>query len=131
MSLNLKAKLISFLMLALVLALPMVSSAANIDSTYFLSITTAIASVVDALIPILIGILVIVFAWGIVKYILGTADSKDSAKRIMIWGVIGITLVVSIWGVVNLLQNVFGITDTSVDIPTVPRPQLISDAVAR
>ena len=105
---------------AFVLALPLVSSAQ--DFNYATEITDAIGGVVGALIPILVGLLVVVFAWGIVTYIWkNDDDAKAKGKSLMIWGVIGIALVVSIWGVVALLQDVFGITTgEEVDVPTVP-----------
>lgn len=75
----------------------------------------SVAEVVQMLIPIVIGLGVLVFLWGIVKYI-SSPDPKSKKESItfMTWGIISLFVMVSIWGIVFLLQDAFlGGTDNS------------------
>lgn len=61
-----------------------------------------------ALIPILVGLAVVLFFWGLVKYLWSiTGDTKEheEGRQIMVWGVIAIFVMVSIWGIVAMLQR--------------------------
>jgi hypothetical protein len=68
----------------------------------------------DILNPIIILLFVlatIIFVWGIVRYNFGTqGDPKqiDTAKRVLLWGIIGMFVMASAWGIVNLLCDFFG-----------------------
>ena len=66
----------------------------------------------DSVVPLLITLAIVVFIYGVIRYI---ANANDSAKReegrnFMIWGIIGIFVIVSIWGLVELLAGTFGIS---------------------
>lgn len=74
-------------------------------------INKVIAQIINPLIPVLIGIGLIVFFWGIIQYVLN-ADSEEkrsTGKQHMIWGIIGIFIMVSVWGIIRLLQDFFGV----------------------
>jgi hypothetical protein len=61
-------------------------------------------------VPILIGVALVVFFWGLVKYLnAGFGDIKkvEEARNLMIWGVISLTVMVSVWGIVKVLQGTF------------------------
>jgi len=63
----------------------------------------------DWLIPLLIGLTILVFLWGILKY----AFSKDEKNRkesiaIIINGLIILFVMVSVWGLVWIIASVFG-----------------------
>lgn len=61
-------------------------------------------------VPILIGLALVVFLWGLVKYLYaGFGDVKkiEEARNLMIWGVISLTVMVSVWGLVKVIQNTF------------------------
>lgn len=60
------------------------------------------------LMPILIGFAVILFFWGIVKYLwsaAGDIDAHNEGRKLMAWGVVAIFIMVSIWGIVAVLQR--------------------------
>src|SRR3989344_9617250 len=66
----------------------------------------------DSVVPLLITLAIVVFIYGVIRYI---ANANDSAKReegrnFMIWGIIGIFVIVSIWGLVKLLAGTFGVS---------------------
>ncbi|MFA7193375.1 MAG: pilin [Candidatus Paceibacterota bacterium] len=78
-------------------------------------ILETIADAVQRLIPIVIGLGLLVFLWGILKY-LSSPDPKSKKESIgfMTWGIISLFVMVSIWGIVFLLQDAFlGGTDNS------------------
>lgn len=91
------------------------------SSTYINSILEAIGGWIGMLVPLLIGLAVVVFFYGLVKYIWGGAEAKSAAISSMVWGVIAIAVMVSIWGLVGLLQDISGVDSTS-NAPTVPIP---------
>jgi hypothetical protein len=80
---------------------------------------TAIANTVIGLLAV---VAIIVFIWGIIKYVLaeGDAEKRADARGFMIYGVVGIAVLVGIWALVNFLLNFFGLNGTqTVNLPTV------------
>ncbi len=74
-------------------------------------INKVILQIINPLIPVLIGIGLIVFFWGIIQFVLN-ADSEEkrtTGKQHMIWGIIGMFIMVSVWGIIYLLQDFFGV----------------------
>ena len=97
--------------------LPMIVFAQDFDR-----ILTNTKTAVDKLIPILVAIAVIVFAWGIVQFIMAAGDEEKRAngRQLMIWGVVGIAVIVGIWGLVGVVLNFFGTSaGTSITLPRV------------
>lgn len=80
-----------------------------------IQIINAIAYIVGLIIPILIGIALIVFFWGLVMYIAKTGDEKahERGKRTMIAGIVSLFIMVSIWGIIRFGQSAFGIAGNS------------------
>ncbi len=75
---------------------------------------------VVTLIPILMAVVVIVFLWGIVKYITAAGDmeKEKDARGYIIYGLIGIAVMVGIWGLITFILNTFGIgINTSGNMP--------------
>jgi len=81
-------------------------------------------SVVAAIIPILIGIGVVVFFWGLVKFIAHGGDEKarEEGKNVMIWGMVALFVMVALWAIVGYLQESIGLTSWSSlgDLPELP-----------
>ncbi len=61
----------------------------------------------------------LVFFWGLVKYIAKADDekAKEAGKNIMIWGVIALFVMFSVFGLVNFLQESFGTTADTITPP--------------
>jgi hypothetical protein len=77
---------------------------------------------VRALIPIIFGLAIVYFFWGLIQYIRSAGDPKAAAngKSIMIYGVIAIAVMISIYGLVAWLQNLLGVSSIgTVTPPTV------------
>lgn len=58
----------------------------------------------------IIGISVIVFLWGIFKFITAEGDNKQGGRELMFWGIIGLFVMVSVWGLVAVLQSTFNLS---------------------
>ncbi len=73
------------------------------------NIIGTIASILKGLIPLTIGVALLLFFWGIAKFILaaGSEEAVKDGRRLLIWGVVALFVMISIWGIVELLQNVF------------------------
>jgi predicted membrane protein len=85
-----------------------------------ISVIGKVKGILDAVVPVIIGLAVIYFLWNVAKYVL-SADGKEEARTGMIWGIIGIVVMVSVWGLVALVQNSFDIRGTSAqNVPTLP-----------
>ncbi len=106
----------------LVVALALVPGLAfgAFSGTYFTDMVTTAKTVVAGLIPVMIGLTFIFFAWNMIQYIRSESSDKEKYKSSLIWSVIAIVLVVSIWGIVNLLQSIFGATDYTIKFPNIP-----------
>lgn len=64
-----------------------------------------------SIIPLIFTLAVAFFVWGVVQYMLASADEhkKEMGKQYMVWGIIALTVMVSVWGLVNLVGNTFGL----------------------
>ena len=68
----------------------------------------------NPLIILLFALATVLFAWGVVQYIIGSQGNETKVaqgKRIMVWGIIGMFIMASAWGIVYLLCDFFT-TDT-------------------
>lgn len=100
-------------------ALPMVAFAQTPNN-----LTTLISfagDVLNRIIPLLIAAAVLVFFWGLIKYI-GGGKGIGEGKNIMIAGLVGLFIMVSFWGLIRLMQNTLGVNGAvPVPIPQVPQ----------
>ena len=123
-------KLNKLYILTLLAATPSLAFAQSTGTTNFDSIQGALISIgnlINLAIPVLIAVAVLVFVFGIVKFIVNANDAekrKDGAKFI-ISGLIGIFVILTLFGLVNILQETFGLesnqnTVTGNEVPTIP-----------
>lgn len=90
-----------------------------------------INGLVQAVIPVLLGVAMVVFIWGIIKFITAAGDEekRKSAVHILTYGVIGLFVLVSIWGIVAILSNfLFGAPPpaTGFPVPNLNLPPITS-----
>ncbi len=88
------------------------------------TLLTTLTGILNAVVPFIIGLVVLVIIWGIFTYITkaGEEEKRAEAKKFILYGILGLFIMVSLWGFVGILVNTFGITGTinSGDIPKVP-----------
>jgi len=98
------------------LFLPFYVSAQSFD--YFDSLVGGVGEVISLLIPVLVGIALIVFLWGLVVFI-GSEDDdkKNEGRNKMVWGIITLFVIVAVWGIVVLFQELLGVNRGNVLTP--------------
>lgn len=91
-----------------------VSAFAAVVATGVTDVVNAIQSIITLLIPLLMGLAVVAFFWGLVKYIANASDeaAKESGKTLMIWGMVAIFVMVALWGILGWVQTQLGLTGT-------------------
>lgn len=80
-----------------------------------------IGGLISKLIPLIIGAAVLVFLFGILKFVVsGDEEARKNARSYMVFGVIALFVMVSVWGLVNFLRNTFGFSGGSNNPPPPP-----------
>jgi|SRR3989344_6249076 len=108
-------KIKSLLTHALVLIFPLFALAQLSPGTprtpsSFSDFISMILGFIAYLIPLLIAIGLLVFFWGMAKFILHAEEEekREEGKQLMMWGAIGLFVMVSFWGLINILTGTFG-----------------------
>ncbi|HEY9583035.1 MAG TPA: pilin [Candidatus Paceibacterota bacterium] len=67
--------------------------------------------ILETLLPILGGLALVYFVWGIVQFIAKSGDetARTEGKRKMLWGIIALFVIVSVWGLVGIIGDSFKI----------------------
>jgi len=83
-----------------------------------------LGAVINAIVPFLVGLAVLIVIYGIVGYILNAADEekRKEGQKFVIWGIVGIFVMISVWGLVNILYNTFHLTNTPDVVTNVYKP---------
>ncbi|MSR71010.1 hypothetical protein EXS62_03145 [Candidatus Kaiserbacteria bacterium] len=65
---------------------------------------TSIISLINYLMPLLAGIALLVFFWGIIRYLWSAGDShsKVSGREAIVWGLVALFVIFSLWGILSL-----------------------------
>lgn len=68
--------------------------------------------IINPLIGLLFAAALVLFMWGGFQFVIGTGteESRESGKRHLLWGIIGMFIMVSVYGILNILTGTFGIT---------------------
>ncbi|MFZ2621293.1 MAG: hypothetical protein WAX37_02180 [Minisyncoccia bacterium] len=99
-----------FIISLLTYALPFVAFAA-LNGVNGLLITFG-SLISGSIIPILFGLSLVYFFWGISQFILndaGNDKTRDEGKKKIIWGVVALFVFISIYGIIKLIGDVTGI----------------------
>ena len=86
-------------------------------------LVTAIGGLVDLALPIVVGIALLAFFWGLVRFIFSAGDEtkKKDGQRLMIWGLVALFVMVSVWGLVRFIGNALSVGQgETVTVPSVP-----------
>lgn len=71
---------------------------------------------INVLVPLIFAVAVLLFLFGIVKFMLLHPDKpelREQGRQFMLWGIIAMFVMVSFWGLVNILTNTFFGIDAS------------------
>lgn len=68
------------------------------------------AQILNPIIGLLIAIAVVFFLYGVLEFITGAdnEEKRETGKRHMIWGIIGLFIMVAVFGIMNLLASFWG-----------------------
>lgn len=100
---------------ALLFALPFTASATPVfypvscSGTFqtFSDLVCFATGLISMAIPIVAGIALLVFFWGLAMFIknAGSEDGQGKGRQIMLWGIVSLFVMVSIWGIVAFLNR--------------------------
>lgn len=92
--------------------LPYFASAQTLLNTLAL-----VSTFLNSLVYLFITLAIVVFFWGLIRYLWSVGEEKSKGLEIMMYGIIAIFVMVSIWGIIRLLQSTFRVTSTEPVIP--------------
>ncbi len=73
-------------------------------------IAAIILGIIYELVPLAIGVAVLYFLWGCLKYVKASdGETQGEAKNMITHGIIILFVMVSVWGLVNLIGETFQI----------------------
>jgi len=86
----------------------------------FAEMVYVFVDLLNVLYPVLTATALLVFIWGIVKFIAAGGDEKSitDGKNLMIWGIIALFVMVSVGAIIEFFSLEFGFT---FGIPTLPQ----------
>ncbi|MEK7147877.1 MAG: hypothetical protein AAB758_01110 [Patescibacteria group bacterium] len=70
------------------------------------------------LLPLFMAAALLVFLWGLVKFIFKVGGSEkvvEEGRNTMIWGLLSLFVMVSVWGLINLFQTELGLPKTNIN----------------
>lgn len=75
-------------------------------------IDNLIRYLVNPALGLLMALAVVIFLWGVYKFIANSAEggeAREEGARSIIWGLVGIFIMVSVFGIINLVLNVLNL----------------------
>lgn len=99
--------------------IPIVAYAQN--GGWFFDLAQELLGILPLFITTLSGVAVLLFLWGLARFILNSGDEKVVAegKKMMIWGIVALFVLLAVWGLVALLQTIVGTPDATQEVPQV------------
>jgi len=113
-----------FFILASLSCVPFIAGATEADFSFFGDLANEANGTLSVLLPVLVGVALVVFIWGLIGFIQNSGDEKalSEGRQKMVWGIVGLFVIVSVWGLINLVQTLTDIKGTSSGFtaPTTP-----------
>ncbi len=117
-----KSKLVKIAPFA-ALVLPLVVSA-QLNLTWFMRGLAQIKIVLGLAVPVIIALAVVVFLWGVLKFVTAAGDEekRKEGRGFIIWGLVGVAVMILLWAIIAWLASAFGLSYTATPpvIPTLP-----------
>ena len=69
------------------------------------------AAILNPTILLLFAVAAIVFVWGLVQFLISseTFDGRETGKRKILWGLIGMFIMFGALGIIQIVLNTFGV----------------------
>ena len=108
-------------LLALLLVTPLGTFAQS--ATKITTTITQTQEIANTLIKLAFTVAILVFAFGVVKFITAAGDpvKLQKAKGIIVWGIVGLAVLASITGLITYLGGYFGVDTTNSATITPPQ----------
>lgn len=85
------------------------------------SLIDTVGDIIAAIIPVIIGLALLVFLFGVFKYVISSdEDAKTKGRDFMIWGIIGLFVMTAVWGLVGLLDDTLNLDNATPNVPEFP-----------
>lgn len=94
--------------------------------TTFGGLVNRVNSLLNTIVPFLVGLAVFIIIWGVFTYVTHAADEEKrmEARRFIVWSILFVFFMLSIWGFVNILANTFSLQKTAPsqrpNLPAIP-----------
>ena len=68
--------------------------------------------ILNPLILLMFAVALLVFFWGLLRLIWysNSDEERDTGRRVIVWGIVGMLIMISVYGSINLLLSTFGIS---------------------
>jgi len=111
-----RTKIFAVTALGLSVGAPLVALAQSLNQTQ----NSTIASLVNLIIyylnealVLLMALSVVIFVWYVIKYFVLPNEKRSEGANYIMYSLIGFFVILSFWGLVNILQNTFGLNNTT------------------
>jgi hypothetical protein len=93
----------------------------GIRQSNFKCVVGFVSDAINQLVLVLLGIGLLVFIWGLVKYVAAAGDEAQikEAKQFIVFGLIAFFIMFSVWGLVNILVGFFFPNGSGLLIPQI------------
>lgn len=107
-------------LIPLLVLMPFIASAQSLSNVS--TLLTSIGKLINTALPIVVGLALLGFFWGLAMFIFASSDPEKKAegKHIMIWGVVALFVMVAVWGLVNFIGSAVGVVPGAAGTPTIP-----------
>lgn len=89
--------------------------------TDFSSLIKVFLDLIKLAIPVVAGLALLVFFWGLAKFIARVGGDEKAVKEgrdLMFWGILALFVMVSFWGIMAFLSGQFGFRTVFPLLPT-------------
>jgi hypothetical protein len=73
----------------------------------FKQLVSNLIGLVNYIFPLLVGAALLLFFWGIVKYMYKSSEGERADSSLFFWGLLALFVLVSLWGIINLMRSAF------------------------
>jgi hypothetical protein len=97
----------------------------------FKELVAYVIDLINLLLPVIVGLSLLVFFWGLVKFLYRAGDAKSHAegRNLMIWGIIALFVMLSYYSLISIFSHDLGFSGSIPDnsspsgLPLLPQPK--------
>lgn len=85
-------------------------SSSQHDLSYLIDL---IVGYMNEILFLLLGVAIVIFVWYVIQYFIKPNEDRKGAGMYVMYSLIGFFVILSFWGLVNILQNTFGLQNST------------------